>query len=551
MNNKYLTRAAISLSAALAISACAVIAGNSNLASPPPTEPQRVAPIFHFNWVISSDPQFPRINMGGDGPAFDESLSRQLILAQYNNINAFRNANGGTANVPVFINGDLTEFYHGNQAREIKGLMAMLGPAVYYGLGNHDYDNNVDDCQYNGCARDAVRDAYAHGQAISAEALDMTVTYDSWTNYQLWRGSLAYAKTLSDFMFIQLHNHPAYQRNFKANEDPNTSFTFDIKQSLDWLEKRLRAAKDAGKIPIINMHRPPVDPTDGYSSVDVERFKKLVEDYGVKAIFYGHTHLIEKGSFGSVPTFNSGAAHNKNFLVAQYNIRHGEVTVKQATDNVVQTNAYGTFKVKDAQTASDLSTEIYIIPDMADLTVKQPPIPYLLWTSVTLQVAGQPPRTLDFPADKEDGTVKWRIENLSPNTEYTLSYTAHSEKGTSISGSKPFKTTPRLDPVKDWCAHPYAGNGTESGWRASWERGENWGALRMMYELNVYGENGAVVKQLALTPYMDGFIAASVWHDYHGKSHQIGVRAFNMSSPSDSAPPRKYPLDLLPIMVCH
>lgn len=551
MNNKFLTRTGVSASIVLTVSACTVAAVDSKLVSVSPVEPQPVAAVSHFNWVISSDPQFPRIKLGGEGPTFDEQLSRQLISAQYNGINTYRNANGGAANVPVFINGDLTEFYHGNQAREIKSLMATLGPAVYYGLGNHDYDNNVDDCQYNGCARDAVRDAYEHGKAMNVEALDMTVTHDSWTNYQRWRGSLAYAKTLSDFMFIQLHNHPVYQRNFKADEDPNKSFTFDIKQSLDWLQTRLQAAKDAGKIPIVNMHRPPLTEGDGYSAADIERFKTLVQDYGVKAIFYGHTHHIGKGTFGSVPTFNSGAAHAKSFLAAEYNIRHGEVTVKQAIDNVIQTNPFGTFKVKDAQTASELSTQIYIIPDMADLTLKQPPIPYLLWTSVTLQMAGQPPRTFDFPPDQEDGTVKWRIENLSPNTDYTVSYTAHSEKGTSLSGSKPFKTPPRLDPVKEWCAHPYAGNGTEFGWSARWERGENWGGLRMMYELNVYNESGAVVKQLALTPDMDSSIPASAWHDYRGKSHQIGVRAFNMSSPSDSAPPRKYPLDLLPIMVCY
>ena len=532
---------------ALSLSACTTASNSPSPTQIQNTEHAPTAQASRFYWVISSDPQFPRVSWGTY--EFDETLSRQLITEQYNSINAYRSSKGGQSNVPVFINGDITEFYHGNEIKEMKALMAKLGPSVYYGLGNHDYDNNVNDCWYNGCARDAVRDTYNYAKSVGGEALDMTVKSDSWTNYQLWRGSLAYAKTLNDFVFLQLHNHPAYKVNFKADEDPNKSFTFDITQSLDWLQTQLQAAKNAGKHPIINMHRSPTD--ENYSAADIDRLRSLVSTYGVKAIFYGHTHIAGKGpDFAGVPTFNSGAAFAKTFLVAEYNARHGEVVVKKAENNSIQSTPLGTIKISEARTSAELKTGVVTRPKEVEFTIDQPPLPYLLWKSVTLEIPGKSPITFNFPADKEDGQVTEYIKELTPDTTYNVKFTAVTDRQTKLTGAKAFKTAKSLQPVKNWCARPKSGDGPKFGWLAEWERGEGWGSLRVMYELNVY-KGDVIVKQVVLTPDTFGTIPASIWHTYNRQGYEIGVRAFNMQHPTDSAPPRKYLLDLLPGMHCN
>lgn len=66
--------------------------------------------------------------------------------------------------VRTIINGDLTGFWHEDQAERFKGHYANFKSVVYPGLGNHDYENNVNDCSYswmyegdkNRCAKEAV-----------------------------------------------------------------------------------------------------------------------------------------------------------------------------------------------------------------------------------------------------------------------------------------------------------------------------------------------------------------------------------------------------------
>jgi inactivated superfamily I helicase len=68
--------------------------------------------------------------------------------------------------VPVVVNGDITEYGHGNERSAMQAMFRKMaagvgGPLLLPGLGNHDYENNVDDCSNNGCARDAVCDHIA------------------------------------------------------------------------------------------------------------------------------------------------------------------------------------------------------------------------------------------------------------------------------------------------------------------------------------------------------------------------------------------------------
>lgn len=101
-------------------------------------------------FVIRADTQYPR----GPDSANQPEESTRLMTEQDNAINQWRNSFGG--NIPVFLNGDVTEFGHGREWSKMFEHLARV-PGTYWGLGNHDYENNVDDCANNGCARDSIQ----------------------------------------------------------------------------------------------------------------------------------------------------------------------------------------------------------------------------------------------------------------------------------------------------------------------------------------------------------------------------------------------------------
>ncbi|WP_369990983.1 metallophosphoesterase [Pseudomonas xanthosomatis] len=288
-------------------------------------EPQQNAAIQRF--VIRSDTQYPRTKDSSE----DKPESARLIEAQDAAINAYRDSKGLRIFTPVFLNGDITEFSHGWQWDYMKPRLQAMAP-VYWGLGNHEYDNNVDDCLNNGCARDAVLNLIEHAGKSTVDAFDEREEGSGDPFHQDYIGSMSYSKTIGDFMFIQLNNHFSYTRKWTSHHNAERK-TFIIESSLDWLEGQLNSANARRKHVIINMHRPPTDSTYG-SEADHARFEKLVNDQQVVAIFHGHTHDAGRRSdLGKVPVFDSGAAFMETFLAAEYAARTGELKVQLAQGN--------------------------------------------------------------------------------------------------------------------------------------------------------------------------------------------------------------------------
>jgi len=271
--------------------------------------------------VFASDPQYPWTDKSEDGSEESGTVrnarSAAFIEAQYTSIQAFRDHHGGGSAVPVMINGDITAFGHASERSYMRGTLARLLKDQYdYGLGNHDYANNVDDCALNICAGGSVSDFIDRywGKVGSMDLAAKDATFG-----RAYYGSLAYSRSLGDVHWVQLNNEPTYEVNFVAG----TPLLFNkreyqITHSLDWLERDLKAARAQGKIIILNMHKP--GRWSGDSQL-VQRFKEMIERYGVVAVFAGHRHL-ESGKyssdprrFGSVPVFLSGAAFRESYLI--------------------------------------------------------------------------------------------------------------------------------------------------------------------------------------------------------------------------------------------
>lgn len=496
-----------------------------------------------FEWVITSDPQYPRTKeTGADG---SRELSERQIREQYAAINVYRDSNlWGRDNVPVMLNGDITEYSHGYQREKMKTLLSLLGPSLYFGLGNHDYENL--DCLNNGCARDAMEDLRKHVENKETVSFDLNVRQENFTFMEYWNGSGAYSFISGDFMFIQLNNHPSYTDRFRSNTG---LWRRDIKitKSLDsWLESQLRTARTRRKHIIINMHRSPSD--SNYPTADIEKFKNLVNEYNVKAIFFGHTHKAGKEkNFGNALVFNSGAAFYKTFLVAEYDQRTGRVNVKQATDNIIASDILGSFQVRDPVVYPSVDVGYADRPTELNIIVAQTSHYYLRWKYAEIKFANRAAVRVDFTSN--DGFEPGHsFKELTPNTRYTVDITAFTEDGRSAKRTLTARTTDYWSMPENFCTSFASGGWENNGWVARWKRpvDSNWIGTPM-FELGVYTEEGAEVHSIIVTPQYSAAIPLRIYEAYKGQGLALGVRFVSITDPGDRGLLHLFGLDYLPL----
>lgn len=280
---------------------------------------QHVAPGWDaspLRWfVAASDPQLPRTIDDFGTESINLAASKSRLGTVMDDISSFRKSVG--APVPVLINGDLSDFGHGNERMPTQELFRRLAPTngaplFFPGLGNHDYANNVDDCANNGCARDSVCDVLGWTNELKPRF------WDYHFNEPEHNGSYGYSMDVGpDATFVQLNDSPTYNVRFSTGIFHKTKF--DVVPSLRWLEGVLQDARKRNRYVFISMHR-----RDGWPGGGSERFKRLIQDYGVQAVFAGHYHRelgrasSTQGSFGTVPAFQSGALLNMTYLIVEF-----------------------------------------------------------------------------------------------------------------------------------------------------------------------------------------------------------------------------------------
>jgi cytolysin (calcineurin-like family phosphatase) len=283
--------------------------------------------------VFASDPQYPWTDKTDSGEAESQSVkeerSRALIESQFSDIASFRkNFSTSPENIPVMINGDITAYGHGWQRSWLRPVLnKYFGSQVFYGLGNHDYEKN--DCFSESCAAGSITDFEEHHRD-KVQNLDLKIS-GSAVN-RLYSGSLAYSRDVGDVHLVQLHNEPTYSVQISHFLNPTT---FDIKNSLDWLEEDLKAARKKGQIIILNMHKP--SRWQG-NDEQIKRFTRIIEDYKVTAVFAGHLHtragrFWQANNFGSVPVYLSGAASQQTYLIASFSKDRKRLDISKVENN--------------------------------------------------------------------------------------------------------------------------------------------------------------------------------------------------------------------------
>ncbi len=241
-------------------------------------------------------------------------------------------------------NGDLTAFWHPNEKTAYMDFFqenedSLPDFPLYAGLGNHDYSNNVCDCQgywpwtTNSCARDAVQtleDIYSNQEGINFDSC-----------------SKSYSINIGKYHIVQLNLNPSYSvdlNNNKTGCEPNTyNVECDGKNKIgtafDWLSTDLFWPTLSRQYTILNMHAAG-DSSNFWGndsskiSENKQKFKNLIANSHTIAVFGGHIHrkhgymgeyILEgdtvKNAWGdSIPWFRSGASEYYTYLVAEFGL---------------------------------------------------------------------------------------------------------------------------------------------------------------------------------------------------------------------------------------
>ncbi|QOS99883.1 metallophosphoesterase [Brevibacterium sp. JNUCC-42] len=280
--------------------------------------------------VITSDPQYPWTPCSDSKssptcPEDDDTKRRrseELIREQYNNVNSYTDT---VSNASVLINGDITAYGHNSlwspekQWDKMRDLLSILKKPYYFGLGNHDIEGN------EGIYFDTSMQRYInHVKSLNLPSSQFDYKREvispppqGGSATLIESGSFGYAVDFGHIYSIQLNNFPTMKRTYAV---PGSSIR--MFENLNWLEEQLQKAQANNKIIIVNVHKP-----NDWTGGPNQRFKNLLKDYRVAAVFCGHYHFncgdytndsSYSQYFGDIPVFLSGSASQRTYLILEH-----------------------------------------------------------------------------------------------------------------------------------------------------------------------------------------------------------------------------------------
>lgn len=296
-------------------------------------------------FIISSDPQFPRRWVNGREEYRTDAKSKAAALetlqANYSDMQAYRDANKGKL-IPVLVNGDITEYGDKKDGPGDSFLTVMkddvfsiLGHKdnILIGLGNHGYDNNVNDTADNGAAGGMLEwfpkakpeTWLPEDQKPGDKKSDDNDNNFDWRHnfYNGWTGDIWYpfssysysvekkdsGATGATYRFIQLNNYPEYARHFETGFFLGDEHIYNVTPSTEWLAKQLKRAGEKKQIVIVSMHQNHMS----------DSIRALLKSANVTLVCVGHTHRLSSEIEGTddLPIVNSGASFKGQYLIAE------------------------------------------------------------------------------------------------------------------------------------------------------------------------------------------------------------------------------------------
>ncbi|CAB3399358.1 unnamed protein product [Caenorhabditis bovis] len=239
----------------------------------------------------------------------------------------------------LIINGDLTNFGHTHQLEEFKkGWIDYFPVPVYVGLGNHDYQNNVNDCVLNYCAHTMLSwfTTFTRKHSIYPDIHRKTNGFS-----EDYKGSLAYTERICDgtgkvcVFMIQLNNAIDYTVKIDA-----FIARYELTSPLEYLKKELDLIVDSGIPILINVHQ-----CEGLSRRKLRSFlESFIGNNQAKnpkiAVLFGHMHRYHEIYYycmhdQRVPFIYAGSVPNNRFSILEFLENKGYITGYSALDPLV------------------------------------------------------------------------------------------------------------------------------------------------------------------------------------------------------------------------
>ncbi|MCT8345315.1 hypothetical protein LG003_21330 [Photorhabdus kleinii] len=286
-----------------------------------------------FIFIIGSDPQPWHLNNNQEGYNGDPNSSKNEALWKSRTEPTYQSMRYLDAKF-VIVNGDMTEYGRDNTWRDTEAAYSKAGIPILYGLGNHDYNNNVHDCSdgintyFDNCAGNSVVNKlwmkfgyrvplsnYGGVAGLNIVRSDYKLTPPKGSGKYQLDGSLAYSFEYGGVHFIQLNMCPTYTVDLSIAD-----YNIHISDSLKWLTDDINNAHKFGYKVILNYHTAWDYQSKGEndSYVKCPQTEELSKLLGMgDFIFTGHTHTINinPGNIYGVRNFTSGALFNGEYFL--------------------------------------------------------------------------------------------------------------------------------------------------------------------------------------------------------------------------------------------
>jgi hypothetical protein len=294
--------------------------------------------------VVTSDPQYPWTDVTDNGGDTDPVLAEKLVREQYESIAAYRRAHPLQA-IPVIINGDLTSNGIVFEHQVMHDLFGILGKNYYFGLGNHDYENNLtvhSACRLAYCATGSLDLLTQHVKSLGDRVLAFDLRTRAEGNRVINEGSWAYAFKADGWkntVHLQLNNAHDYAVDMSTYGGLLQPKSYNVTPSTQWVLDQSRQAIESGRarFTFVHVHKP-----EGWDAPWRDAANSLAAKaaaVGVKAIFSGHYHkdmgveYIRTGGASHVPHFTSGSASQRTYLIVEHWREAGKVKVYGVRNN--------------------------------------------------------------------------------------------------------------------------------------------------------------------------------------------------------------------------
>lgn len=221
----------------------------------------------------------------------------------------------------VLLTGDLTlngeRVGHTELAERLRPLR-QAGIPVLVIPGNHDIQNAF----ASGYNRDK---SYSVRTVTAEDFAEIYAEYGYRHAISRDDASLSYVYPLSEDLWMVMLDTNKYDRNGALSIPWNDGVV--SRDTIDWLEKQLKAAKNRGVEVISATHHSLLDQsglTEGYTLNNAGEILDLYRQYGVRVNFSGHVHIqnIASGDLGGRPFYDiatsSYAVYTNQYGLAEY-----------------------------------------------------------------------------------------------------------------------------------------------------------------------------------------------------------------------------------------